>query len=416
MDLPKILASGRGRRAGINFCPSTSIQSADGSSAITNTPGSGNTDASAGPDGVPPDELDALRIIPLLATVLDAITRSLPFELVIAVDQGEDLVTLVRTAQQRERRAKALRMLAELGNSAARCKILFPLRSQYLGQLVSLFPNEELPPGWRTHYLPPLAQSVMVDALLWPTNREEIPHSPEIPSQKYRFAFEEGLAQQIVAEAVDAAADDLQSPLALIQATGALLYEKKVIGKNQNVVRTADVKELGGVRAAPLKCLDSSIEKIKIPSPAQRELRQLFTKLYTSHADGTVSRDLVPASELKTHWKTAAEPVESAVNKATDEAGLFEIQQLMIGGQSDIYVSLPQDSLAQLGRKIRAERESRAFSRRGIVDTLWIMIPFSFLVGSSDMARHKSVSRRPGGELLRRCGPPSPRKFSSNMH
>ena len=53
----------------------------------------------------------------------------------------------------------------------------------------------------------------MTDALRWPTNREEIPHATQAPSTKYRFAFEEGLAQQIVADAMEAAPKDSQSPL-----------------------------------------------------------------------------------------------------------------------------------------------------------------------------------------------------------
>src|SRR4029078_12037711 len=102
--------------------------------------------------------------------VLEAITRALPFDLMIVVDQGEELLTLVRTAQQRERRAKAIpmladlsdsarrareiRMLADLSDSAARCKIILAMRSPSLGQFVSLFPGEGLPNGWRAHQLP----------------------------------------------------------------------------------------------------------------------------------------------------------------------------------------------------------------------------------------------------------------------
>ena len=52
----------------------------------------------------------------------------------------------------------------------------------------------------------------MVDALLWPTNREAIPYAQEIPGRKYGFAFEEGAAQQIVAEAIEAARPNCKVP------------------------------------------------------------------------------------------------------------------------------------------------------------------------------------------------------------
>ena len=115
-----------------------------------------------------------------------------------------------------------------------------------------------------------------------------------------------------------------------------------------------------------------------LPQHAER-LRQVFANLYTSNADGTIGRDLLSANDLKIHWPPNAQPIEPVVNKATDEAGLFEIQQLMIGGHTDVYVSLPQDSLARLGRKIDDERETYAFGRTRVVDTLWVMIPVAFL-------------------------------------
>ena len=105
----------------------------------------------------------------------------------------------------------------------------------------------------------------------------------------------------------------------------------------------------------------------------------MIGKLYVSHADGTVSRDLVPAGDLKSYWRGASDPVETVVNRAADDCGLFEIQQLFIGGESDVYVSLAQDSLARLGQSIDSERGLRAYGKTKIIDTLWIMVPLAFL-------------------------------------
>ena len=172
----------------------------------------------------------------LLARVLDAITRSLPFELVIAVDQGEELLTLVHTSQQQVRRRKALDMLMQLAGASARCKIVYTLGSQYLAELESLLPAGQVPADWRSFYLRPLSEGEMVDALAWPTNREEIPFCEEIPQHKYHFTFEEGAAQQIVAEAIEAADAAGHSPLPILQAVGALLYDKLVLTQKQEVV------------------------------------------------------------------------------------------------------------------------------------------------------------------------------------
>ena len=377
VDLPRILQRAATGIGAPTSTGSTAIQPSEGPGAITATA----SELPGEDEGLSADELwIALRDNKsMLATLLDALTRSLPFELLIAVDQGEELITLVETPQQRIRRQKALNMLMELSAGAARCKVVFTLQSQSLGQLVSLLPDGKAPEAWRTFFLMPLSETDMVYALQLPTSREEIPYSSEIPHEKYGFTFEEGMAQQIVAEAIDAAAVDPQSPLPLIQAVGALLYEKQVLARKQSIVRMSDVKNEGGVKNALLKYLEHSLDKLKLAKSTRRALRRLVGKLYTGRPDGTLSRDLVPASELKTQWVGSTESVEAVVNQAADDIGLFEIQQLMIGGQSDVYVSLPQDSLAHLGRRIDAEKDLEAFGRTKIMDTLWIMIPFAFL-------------------------------------
>ena len=70
------------------------------------------------------------------------------------------------------------------------------------------------------------------------------PHNPPIagPFQKYGFAFEDGLAPQIVAEAIDVSASELQSPLPILQAVGALFYDAVVQNKQQNTLHASDAQ------------------------------------------------------------------------------------------------------------------------------------------------------------------------------
>jgi WD40 repeat protein len=380
IDLPSILQQ---VIAGTTSTPSTAIQSAS-ATAITSTPSEAADDEDNAGAEISARELwIALRDNKeLLTKLLDVVTRSLPFELVIAIDQGEELLMQVRSPQQQDRRQKALDMLTHLSHVAPRCKIVFTIRSQFLGQFVSLFPNGETPANWRTFYLRPLSQTELVDALLWPTNREEIPYCGEVPYQKYGFAFEDGMATQIVADIIEAAASEQQGPLPILQATGALLYERQVMQKKQDVVRVGDVKDFGGVKEALTKYLDQSLEGLPITKQSRQALRELIAKLYISHEDGTLSRDVLLASDLKNHWNPTAEPVEPVVNLAADQQGLFDIQQLLIGGQQDVYVSLPQDSLAQLGKKIEREKTQQALARTKVIDVLWIMIPLMFLAAA----------------------------------
>jgi WD40 repeat protein len=381
VDLPKLLQQ---TVTGIAGTSSTAIRACDTLASITATPGATADDQDSHSEGVSARELwIALRDNDeLLARILDVITRSLPFELVIAVDQGEELVTLVHTPQQQARRQKALDMLMRLARGAARCKILYTIRSQALGEFLSLLPEDRAPAKWATFYLRPLTEAEMVDAILWPTNREQIPYCEEIPYEKYGFALEDGMATQIVADAIEASASEQQSPLAILQAVGALLYDNQVLEKKQQLLRVGDIKDLGGVKEALGKYLDQTLERLRVTKQSRQALRTLIGKLHIGHADGTLGRDLIPASKLQTYWDAAAEPVETIVNQAAQEQGLFEVQQLMIGGQQDVFVSLPQDSLAQLGRELAGQREQQAYARTRVIDLLWIMVPLIFLAAA----------------------------------
>ena len=379
VDLPRVLKQAAGGIAlpATSSTASTAIQSSDNSSAITTTPDA----PGAADDALAPEELwIAIRDNPpLLANILEAITAALPFELVIAIDQGEDLVTLVRTAQ-RERRTKRAQDVdgrspaaRHVARSSTPC-----VRNTWASSSACCQTSTRRRNGPRitrrrcrnARWLTPCSGRRIARKSLRPRNPEhEIPfllrgrhglcRSSRRPSSRcWRIAKSAGA-----------------------HSSNECCSTKRKCRARIRTSRMSDVKDVGGVRGSTLACLENSLEKLKLSSAARRSLRQLVAKLSTSHADGTVSRDLVPASELKSHWTAPGEPVEAAVNKATDDAGLFDIQQLMIGGRSDVYVSLPQDSLAQLGRKIEGEKELRAFGRSRIVETLWIMIPFSFLVG-----------------------------------
>ncbi len=377
VDLPGILKQ---VLAGcIAGTPSTAIQAPARDSLTSAEPADDD-----GPAALEPRELwFALRDIKdSLGKTLDAITRSLPFELVIIIDQGEELLTLVQTPQEQARRKKALAMLAHVADAAPRCKIVFALRSQAFGQLIGLLPEGRVPANWSPICLRPLSEAAMADALAWPTNREPIPYCDEIPGEKYGFAFEEGLAQEIVTQAVNASAAEQQSPLPILHAIGTLLYEKQVLQKKQDVLRAADLKEIGGAKDALGKCLDITLERLPLAKLTRAALKSLISKLYTSHADGSVSPDLTHAEDLKAYWNSGAEPVEASVNTAADEQGLFEIQHLLIGGNAGLYVSLPQDSLARLGQKIDADHEKKALARTKVIDVLWIMIPLVFLAAA----------------------------------
>ncbi len=323
----------------------------------------------------------ALREEPArLGRLLDEVTRRLPYELLVVIDQGEELVTLVESETERERRRQALEMLSALAASPARCKVLLALRTEYYGQVAGLFPAAGRA-GWRDYFLDELGPAAMVDAVLGPTSRDEVLYSDEVPHTKYGFAYEDGLGPQIVDEVIAEARAESCGPLALLQVVCALLYDRRVVQKRQTTLRSADLRDIGGVRGALGRFVAERINRLDLPRGAREGLRGLVMRLYSRHTDGRITRDLVPARQLKDAWKGPV-PVEQAVNAAADQAGLFTIEQLLVAGQPGLYVGLADDSVARAGRQWQDDARRAVGGRSGVVDTLWIMIPLAMLAAA----------------------------------
>lgn len=313
----------------------------------------------------------------LLGKLLDDITRRLPFELVLLIEQGEDLVTQVTEPAEKKRRGLALEMLAALWRSPARCKVLMEIRTEHLGRLSQFFP-----PGketWRGYFLGDLREEQMIQALVLPTSSEPVSYSNEIPFQKYGFSFENGVAEDAVREAVQAARDRQSAPLPLIQALGSLLKEK-VQRRATTAVNKGDLKDMSPVGDAVARHVEARIRDLPVPRDAQKMFRTLLEELYARNTDGTLTRELVPYEDLARSWKTPVS-FRDAVDAASDQ-GLVEVSQLLVDGRERLYVGLPQESLARVADQWQEDRKRQAFGRTKVMDTLWIMIPMVLLAAA----------------------------------
>src|SRR5206468_6050076 len=56
--------------------------------------------------------------------------------------------------------------------------------------------------------------------------------------------------------------------------------------------------------------LDLTLTRLAIAKLSQKALRELIGNLHVAHTDGTLSRKLVRAVDLKDYWKRSPEPVE----------------------------------------------------------------------------------------------------------
>ena len=85
---------------------------------------------------------------------------------------------------------------------------------------------------------------------------------------------------------------------------------------------------------------------------------------------------------------------------AAAEEGLIDASPMLVEGRQELFLSLPQEALAQAAAQWDEDLQSRqAFGRTRIMDTLWIMIPLLFLVGAVIWTFTKNTFNAPEGDI-----------------
>jgi WD40 repeat protein len=325
----------------------------------------------------PPVVWEALQNDPgLLARLLAALSEPLPCELVMLIEQGEEIFTQATRPVDRRRRRQALDMLGRAGATSSQCKVIYSLRTEFLGRLLDEMPALANGP---TFLLGELDEDHVVEAILLPTVTEPIPYALEIPQQKYRFSYGEGMPQTIVRNAREAG-NGSESLLPRVQAICAQLYD--ALGDREDRVIGEPLLKVLGKGESAFR-LGSYLEK-KLTFLPQRSDRRKFVELlqhfYRREPDGTVVRNLLPLADLSEHWRGSV-PLNAVMESAAAEnVRIFELNQLLIGGKESLYVSLSQDALAQAAVELAEDRRRVAYGRSKMVDMLWVFIPLLFLV------------------------------------
>jgi WD40 repeat protein len=368
-------------------------------------PLAGSDDGGAAEEITPRFVWKALQSDPtLLARLLTALSESFPFELVVLIEQGEEVITQARQPVDQRRRRQALDMLSRAAAAPSHCKLIYSLRTDFFGRLLDDFLPSPLPLSPTTRdaamslapaagergrgerhgnvaafLLADLEESHVLDAVLFPTVAEPIPYADEIPQNKYRFSYAEGIAQTIVRNAREAG-NGSESLLPRVQAICSQLYD--MLGdRADRIINESDLKALGK-GDVPFR-LGSYMEK-KLGFLAQRSDRRRFHDLlqhfYQHSPDGPVVRNLIAVENLPGDWRGSM-PLNTVVESAAAEnVRLFELNQLLIGGREGLYVSLSQDALAQAAVQTAEDKRRLAYGRSKMVDMLWIFIPLMFLV------------------------------------
>jgi WD40 repeat protein len=179
--------------------------------------------------------------VELLARLLSAISEPLPHELVILIEQGEEVFTQASRPVDHRRRRLVLNMLRNFAASSSQCKVILSMRTEFLGRLL-----EEMP-STGAFLLRELTEDEILEAILFPAISDPIAGSTEVPNQKYRFQFEEGVPQAILKRALETR-QGKESLLPSVQASCAKLFEM-VCAREDRVFRPDDLDALPNWKA-----------------------------------------------------------------------------------------------------------------------------------------------------------------------
>ena len=292
---------------------------------------------------------DALREdTSLLGRLLATVSEHLPYTLVLVIDQCEEVFTLTRGTDDIKSRKLALEMLSRAAELPGDFKIIIALRTEYYGRIV-----DRLRRGLRNvaeipaYLLTDLDEAELVEAIARPTSDEPVPHSEEIPRDRYHFHYDEGVAEEIARRVLSFAVRRRDSSLPLVQMICTQLYERSR-EHPEGLITLEDFERVGGVEGG-IRChVEALLSRLVEQSPGDRDaFIGIFCQLYRSQSDGTVTTELLPEDKLRAAWRGSM-PVDAMLLAAKD-LKLLRVNSLRIGVEEERpYVSLGHDALANI--------------------------------------------------------------------
>ena len=161
----------------------------------------------------------------LLGKILTAFTAHWPQTLVLVIDQAEEIFTFARTPAGVDKRDRELKLIRQFLDVTAKVKLIIALRTEYYGRLLDgLRRGRRVARGLQDYLLTEVTRADLIQAIKRPTAREPIPFATEIPFEKYRFDFEEGVAERITDDILNLHSLNQESVLPWVQVVCTQLY------------------------------------------------------------------------------------------------------------------------------------------------------------------------------------------------
>ena len=243
-----------------------------------------------------------------LIEAIGLLARTLPSTLVLVVDQAEEMFTLEPGETGLQARDAFFDFLTLLGETPTDLRLIVSLRTEYFGHFAHQVYHRDLDAeSLREYLLLDLDAKGLQQAILRPT--ESISIGPFGAADRYRFAFEAKLVDQLVVDLRRAAPQG--GVLPVLQIVCGRLYQKTRLSGEPPpswVIGLRDYEGFGrvidlidGYFTDTLRTLFARLLSGREPETIEAELyrwRRLLLALVRRQPDGTVTSELKPALEL----------------------------------------------------------------------------------------------------------------------
>ncbi len=304
-----------------------------------------------------------------LGQILSAISKCLPFTVILVIDQGEEVFTLAQSPEEQQRGRQALDMLRQTVSAAGDFKVILALRTEYYGRVIDRLRRGLHDTGSiREYLLTDFDEDDLTEAIRRPTSAEPIPYAVDIPFEKYGFRYAPGAAEEIARRLTRYTTQRRDSVLPLMQVICTQLYRK---GRQRpdRTVTLADLEAIGGIEGGMRNHVEGLLKDLLQGQPLDRwAVRRLFTRLYNQQADGTLTTALLAEDKVRAQW-TGRMPFDDFLRSSRD-LRLLKINTLRIGMDEERpHVSLGHDALAKIAADWDEQFRQGAHVRRFL---LWI--------------------------------------------
>ena len=237
----------------------------------------------------------------------------LPRTLVLIIDQGEEVLTLTPGPEGSAARDEFFRFIAAFSRADLDLKLLVALRTEYYGRFRHEF-QKRLADVARIadYYLGDLDPEGLLKAIVQPTERDSF-DGLGCPFDHYRFEFEPGLPERIVADLN--AATPAGGVLPALQIVCSRLYQRAIRTTRHGTparITVADYAAVGGIEGQINDYIDAELEQ------ACREMgvdgnqllteqsawKQVLSTLARPQIDGTVTTDMKRSADLAENAKS----------------------------------------------------------------------------------------------------------------